>query len=244
MPTILKMETLKVIRNKRFIFFTLVIPLVLYTVLYNFPGSEADKENAAVVLAIISSIFATVGSGLNTLSSRVSREKPYIVNILNITPYSPLKFITVSSLVQLFLNAVIIAVIVLYGFIVFSLDVTFQLILMEGIILFSSIFYILLGLCLGLLLDNVTLNSVAFPLYFFVMATHMTENLFVGIVKFPEFFTTIQKVFPGIYANTAVLNIFNGTNFSINFFMLTGFVTAMFIISIVLYRVSKNKVAS
>lgn len=242
MITILKMEILKVIRNKRFIFFTLVLPLVLYTVLYNFQGSGADvdKENTVVVLAIIASIFSTVGSGLNTLSSRISREKPYIINILTITPYSPLKFITITSLVQFFLNTVIIAVIVFFGFIAFGLDVNFQLILMEGVVLFSSIFYILLGLCLGFLLDNVTLNSIAFPLYFFVMATHMTEDLFEGIVNFPGFFTTVQKIFPGIYANNAVLNIFDGIDFSTNFLVLFGFVSVMFIISIVIYQVNKT----
>ncbi|WP_371069499.1 ABC transporter permease [Sediminibacillus sp. JSM 1682029] len=244
MLTILKLEIVKVLRNKRFIFFTLVVPLVLYTVLYNFSGSDMDKENAVTVLAIVASIFATVGSGLNTLSSRVTREKPYITNILNITPYSPFKFITITSLVQFFLNIVIITVIIVYGFLVFGLEINSPFILMETIILFSSIFYIFLGLSLGFLLDSVTLNTIAFPLYFFVMATHITEDLFIGSIDFPGFFTAIQKVFPGIYANSAVINIFNDKNFGSDFFILTGYVAAMFVISIFIYQVNKRKAAS
>ncbi|QAA31123.1 ABC transporter permease [Clostridium manihotivorum] len=241
MSTTIKYEFLKVIRNKRFIMFTLVAPLFFYVLLYSMSSSGGAEAKAAMsaMLAVLCSTFATVGSGINTLSSRIAREKPYIGNILVTTPYTPSKFIIITSAVQILLNVFIEAVIILFGALFFKLQLTRELFIMEAVILYLSTFYVLLGLCLGFVLETVTLQALSFPIYFAAMATNVTQQMYPGM---PGFITTIQRAFPGFYATKMISNISDHAQALSNLAILSVYIVLMLIVTLVVYRYKKTSI--
>lgn len=241
MKTTIKYEILKVIRNKRFIMFTLIAPLFFYVLLYNMSTVKGEAlTTMSIMLAILCSTFATVGSGISTLSSRIAREKPYINNILVTTPYTPGKFIIITSLVQLLLNLLIVTVIVIFGAVFYHLPLTKDLFAMEAVILYLSSFYVLLGLCLGFALENATLQALSFPIYFAAMATNVTQQMYPGM---PKFVVIIQKAFPGFYATKLVSNIsIHKADFT-NMVILSIFILVMLAVTLTVYKNKKISLA-
>ncbi len=238
MMTTIKYEILKVIRNKRFIMFTLVAPLFFYILLYNM--SSVKTGAMSMMLAVLCSTFATTGSGINTLSSRIAREKPYINNVLITTPYSPGKFVVITSAVQLLLNILIEAVIVAFGVALFHLTLTKDLLVMEGIILYLSSFYVLVGLCLGFVLELVALQAIAFPIYFLVMVTNITQQMYPNM---PKALVIAQKAFPGFYATNLITSISNNTKDLKSLLILTLYILGMLAITLLIYRRKQTAVA-
>ncbi|WP_339323334.1 ABC transporter permease [Paenibacillus sp. FSL W8-0194] len=237
MITIIRYEILKVLRNKRFVFFTLVLPLVFLVVLNAFAKPEGDQGQYITYLAVFCTLFGTAGSGLNTLSTRVAKEKSYIGSIYAVTPYSPGKFIFVTAFVQLLLNVLIAAVIIVFGLAVFRLNIDGMLLKMELLAVYSSLYYIFIGLSLGFLLDVVSLQSLSFPLYMGFMAMNLTNDLGLHM---PEFMVHIQKFFPGFYLNKAVGAISAGSNAIQDIGMLTLNIAALLVVTLFVYRYKRS----
>ncbi|MWV45657.1 ABC transporter permease [Paenibacillus sp. HJL G12] len=239
MMTIVRYEILKVLRNKRFVFFTLILPLVFLVVLNAFVKPDSDQGQYITYLAVFCTLFGTAGSGLNTLSTRVSKEKSYIGSIYAVTPYSPGKFIFVTAFVQLLLNVLIAAVIIVFGLAVFHLNIDGMLLKMELLALYSSLYYIFIGLTLGFLLDVVSLQSISFPLYMGFMAMNLTKDL--GL-KLPDFMVHIQKFFPGYYLNKAVGTISIGGDAMRDIGMLTLNIVVLLVVTLFVYRYKRNTI--
>ncbi|MBY9077971.1 ABC transporter permease [Paenibacillus sp. HN-1] len=241
MMTIIRYEILKVLRNRRFVFFTLVMPLVFFLVLNAFVKPDKGQGEFITYLAVFCTLFGTAGSGLNTLSTRVAKEKSYIGSIYTVTPYSPGKFIFVTALVQLLLNVVIAAVIITFGAAVFQLKMDGMLLKMELLALYSSLYYIFLGLILGFLLDIVSLQSISFPLYLGFMSMNITKDLGFSV---PGFMTHIQRFFPGYYLNQAVKTLYTGGDALQSILMMTLNIGLLLIVTLVVYRYKKNAIVA
>ncbi|MFU1793976.1 ABC transporter permease [Paenibacillus azoreducens] len=239
MLNIVKYEIFKVLRNKRFVFFTMVVPLGFWIFLAQTmePNQTEYHDQFLVWLATLATTFATVGSGINTLSTRVARSKPYIRKVLVTTPYSPAKFIIVTALVQLLLNLVIEFVIIAFGMIFYGLHFSMDLFATELILLYSSVFYVLLGICLGFIFDVVTLQTISFPLYVLVMSTTITS---VGFFHVPEFMTYVQRIFPGYYTNQAIASLTNPATLMTNLLIIMGYLVLVAVIAYFVYRYKSN----
>ncbi|MGO4786736.1 hypothetical protein AB4124_04740 [Paenibacillus sp. 2KB_20] len=234
MLNILKYEIVKVLRNKRFIFFTMLVPLGFWVFLAQTmqPESSADYNQFLSWLAVLATTFATVGSGINTLSTRVARSQTYIRKVLVITPYSPAKFIVVTAFVQTLLNLIIICVIIVFGVVFYGLQFDGQLLATELILLYSSVFYVLAGICLGFIFDIVTLQTVSFPLYALVMSTTITS---VGFFQVPQFMVYVQRIFPGYYTNQAIASLTDPGSLALNLLIIFGYLVLIALVAYFAY---------
>lgn len=238
MITLIKYEFLKIIRNTRFIVFTLLFPLGFYIGLYF--GSSNDyyaSDNKSFMLFILCSIFAVVGSGLMTLSTRISKERNYFKKIIRVTPLSSFKYVFISGLVQLMLNIMLILILTIIGVLICNLKVDILLFKTIGIIIIFSLFFIFLGIILGFVLDIVSLQTVSFPIYIIMILTNITNRILPYI---PDTITNIQKFFPGYYATDIIVGIINNQSICFSFFILCLFVICISILSVLVVKIASK----
>lgn len=241
MGKIISYEFLKIIRNKRFISFSLIVPLIFYVILVTITKAKSGNDQLITMFAVLCSVFATIGGGINTLSSRIAREKMYIGNVLVTTPYTPAKFIITTTLVQTLLGFLIEVVIVLFGAVIYRLNLNIQLLNLELIVLCLSIFYVLIGLCLGILCDSVTLQTLSFPIYILAMATNANKVIWP---QAPDLLITLEKILPGYYATQAIIDVFNYTSYISDLLKVFIYIFIMMIVAIVIYSIKKDSIVA
>lgn len=186
-----------VFRNKRFILFTLIFPSACYLLfIYQFSSFIKLDTN---MFAIYSAMFGVAGAGLNTFSMKVSKEKQYFMLMSHISKYTTSRFLLDSVITQTILNIFIIFVVTAIGLILGKITISLQYAANIVMLLYYGLYYILLGLILGLKFNNEELTSASMPLYFIFMLMNITPNA-VSFKGF-EFISIIQRIFPGYYFN-------------------------------------------
>lgn len=239
MITLVKYEFLKVIRNTRFILFTLLFPLGFYVGLYF--GSSNDyyaSDNKSFMLFILCSIFSVVGSGLMTLSTRISKERNYFKKVIRVTPLSSFKYVFISGLVQLILNIMLVLILTVIGVLICDLKVDILLFKTIGIIIIFSLFFIFLGIILGFVLDIVSLQTVSFPIYAIAILSNITNKILPYI---PDTIANIQKFFPGYYATDSIIGIITNQSICLSFFALCLFVVGISILSVLVVKIASKR---
>nr|EJQ72890.1 hypothetical protein IGC_05144 [Bacillus cereus HuA4-10] len=202
-----------VLRNRRFIIFTLIFPSLWYLFfMYQFKNAVAFN---ATTLAVFSGMFGVAGSGINTFSTRVAREKKYYDFMNKISPYNKAKYLFDSLITQTMLNVMIILTITLTGLLFGNMTIEFDYIKMVSILMYYGFYYIIIGYILGTLFDDETLTSVSFPIFMGFMLINLTPNAvsFNGL----KFLGDVQKIFPGYYFNDAISHIHDSQKVMVDF---------------------------
>ncbi|MBF8807636.1 MAG: hypothetical protein IC227_03660 [Enterococcus lacertideformus] len=97
MPQILLLELIKVFRNKRFIVFTIIIPIIFFLIL-----SNLEKGNNDVQLLLICTLYGMIGNNVVTMSTRIAKERNFYENLYKTTRVSMIKGIQIQAELQLF----------------------------------------------------------------------------------------------------------------------------------------------
>ncbi|MGO4256816.1 ABC transporter permease [Marmoricola sp. RAF53] len=105
--TILRIELRRILRNKRAMIFTLVMPVILFLIIGTNSAYGNEREGSGNVSAYIMISMATYGAVLAATSGGavVATERALgWSRQLRLTPLSPVAYITVKSVVALFLG--------------------------------------------------------------------------------------------------------------------------------------------
>nr|WP_248629911.1 ABC transporter permease [Enterococcus cecorum] len=215
--------------NKRFVIFTILFPVVFY-IFFIKQLNYVNTEDSGMI-ALFSAMFGIAGSGLNTFSQKISKEKGYFRIIDKISPYSYAHYMFDSVMAQTVLNILILFCITIAALVVGNLKITSSYLSITSLLLFFGFYYIIIGFLLGTIFNDETLASASMPIFFTFMMLNITPNI-VSTMKMPDIIVTIQKFFPGYYYNEVLLHK-NTTKFLQAFLVIAlyvfiaGFVTVV-----------------
>jgi ABC-2 type transport system permease protein len=194
-------------------------------------------DDKSLILFITCSLYGTLGSGVITLSTRITREKEYMLTAIKTTPFSIVKYICTASIVQFVLNALIIAVLAVIGISICGLHINAMMFWQSGIILMLSLYFIFVGILLGFIFDVVTLQSISMPLYFILILGNITNKL---IPQMPKAITKVQMLFPGYYATNLLLRIYKHLSFSKELIILLSHIIFILMAVIIILNIYKR----
>lgn len=190
------------LQNKRFVIFTILFPVVFY-IFFIKQLNYANTEDSGMI-ALFSAMFGIAGSGLNTFSQKVSKDKGYFRIMDRVSPYSYMRYMFDSVVAQTILNIMILFFITLAGVLLGNLKVTVSYLYIASLLLYFGFYYIVIGFLLGTIFNDETLASASMPIFFAFMMLNLTSNI-ISTMKIPEIIVTIQKFFPGYYYNEVLL---------------------------------------
>lgn len=190
------------LQNKRFVIFTILFPVVFY-IFFIKQLNYVNTEDSGMI-ALFSALFGIAGSGLNTFSQKVSKDKGYFRIMDRVSPYSYMRYMFDSVLAQTILNIMILFFITLAGVLLGNLKVTVSYLYIASLLLYFGFYYIVIGFLLGTIFNDETLASASMPIFFAFMMLNLTPNI-ISTMKIPEIIVTIQKLFPGYYYNEVLL---------------------------------------
>ena len=190
------------LQNKRFVIFTILFPVVFY-IFFIKQLNYANTEDSGMI-ALFSAMFGIAGSGLNTFSQKVSKDKGYFRIMDRVSPYSYMRYMFDSVVAQTILNIMILFFITLAGGLLGNLKVTVSYLYIASLLLYFGFYYIVIGFLLGTIFNDETLASASMPIFFAFMMLNVTPNI-ISTMKIPEIIVTIQKFFPGYYYNEVLL---------------------------------------
>lgn len=190
------------LQNKRFVIFTILFPVVFY-IFFIKQLNYANTEDSGMI-ALFSAMFGIAGSGLNTFSQKVSKDKGYFRIMDRVSPYSYMRYMFDSVVAQTILNIMILFFITLAGVLLGNLKVTVSYLYIASLLLYFGFYYIVIGFLLGTIFNDETLASASMPIFFAFMMLNLTPNI-INTMKIPEIIVTIQKFFPGYYYNEVLL---------------------------------------
>ena len=190
------------LQNKRFVIFTILFPVVFY-IFFIKQLNYANTEDSGMI-AMFSDMFGIAGSGLNTFSQKVSKDKGYFRIMDRVSPYSYMRYMFDSVVAQTILNIMILFFITLAGVLLGNLKVTVSYLYIASLLLYFGFYYIVIGFLLGTIFNDETLASASMPIFFAFMMLNLTPNI-ISTMKIPEIIVTIQKFFPGYYYNEVLL---------------------------------------
>lgn len=190
------------LQNKRFVIFTILFPVVFY-IFFIKQLNYANTEDSGMI-ALFSAMFGIAGSGLNTFSQKVSKDKGYFRIMDRVSPYSYMRYMFDSVVAQTILNIMILFFITLAGVLLGNLKVTVSYLYIASLLLYFGFYYIVIGFLLGTIFNDETLASASMPIFFAFMMLNVTPNI-ISTMKIPEIIVTIQKFFPGYYYNEVLL---------------------------------------
>ena len=190
------------LQNKRFVIFTILFPVVFY-IFFIKQLNYANTEDSGMI-ALFSAMFGIAGSGLNTFSQKVSKDKGYFRIMDRVSPYSYMRYMFDSVVAQTILNIMILFFITLAGVLLGNLKVTVSYLYIASLLLYFGFYCIVIGFLLGTIFNDETLASASMPIFFAFMMLNLTPNI-ISTMKIPEIIVTIQKFFPGYYYNEVLL---------------------------------------
>lgn len=190
------------LQNKRFIIFTILFPVVFY-VFFVKQLNYVNTDDTGMI-ALFSAMFGIAGSGLNTFSQKVSKDKDYFRIMDKISPYSYAHYMFDSVFSQMILNVLILFSVTLVGVLLGKLNITGSYLSIAGLLLYFGFYYIVIGFLLGTVFNDETLASASMPIFFVFMMLNITPNIMTTL-KLPDVVVTIQKFFPGYFYNEVLL---------------------------------------
>lgn len=135
------------LQNKRFVIFTILFPVVFY-IFFIKQLNYANTEDSGMI-ALFSAMFGIAGSGLNTFSQKVSKDKGYFRIMDRVSPYSYMRYMFDSVVAQTILNIMILFFITLAGVLLGNLKVTVSYLYIASLLLYFGFYYIVIGFLLG-----------------------------------------------------------------------------------------------
>ncbi|MCT6859422.1 MAG: hypothetical protein M3Z82_09175, partial [Apilactobacillus sp.] len=114
-----------VLRNKRFLIFTIIFPAVWF--IFIDIGIGRFTKNLMTVWFITSALMGIIGNSIVTFGKRVGNSKEYYLIAIKTTPYSPFKWIMDDMLQQVLLNLLILCILTLEAIILGAISLNISL---------------------------------------------------------------------------------------------------------------------
>ncbi|QBO37124.1 hypothetical protein EQG49_11990 [Periweissella cryptocerci] len=191
-PTLVRLEFNKVVRNRRFLIFTIVIPTLFYVGLKismgRINGFSTDY------LFYICVMYGMLGNNIVTMSTRIAKEKNFFFNLYKTTTFNIVQNTVVQFMTQAILNMIVSCLLAIVGTLFLNLTLNLHLLLNWFLVyLFCNVF-VFIGVLCGYVFDSVSLQTITNPLYMVIVLLSMPGGL---VAMLPDFVRDTYNVFPG-----------------------------------------------
>lgn len=200
----------QVLDNKRFLLFTIFIPVAWYVFLYNI--QQGITPNIMLGIAVFIGI---IGNSLATFSKRISSNIHFYSFESKFSKYTVKNYLLDQTLVQLVLNTLIFIVVLTVGVIFFSFPLNSQLVVQFFLLTIMGIYFSIIGFVIGVRLDEKIIDTVSFPV---IILASMTIIPFASLGAeggFMELIGKVQMIFPGYYYTSIVNALATSTSIDI-----------------------------
>ena len=148
----------QVLDNKRFLLFTIFIPVIWYVFLYNI--QQGITPNIMFGIAVFIGI---IGNSLATFSKRISSNIDFYSFESKFSKYTVKNYLLDQTLLQLVLNTLIFVVVLAVGVLFFNFPINSQLVVQFFLLSVMGIYFSIIGFVIGVRLDEKIIDTVSFP---------------------------------------------------------------------------------
>ena len=202
----MKMIQLKqVLRNKRFLLFTIFVPVIWYVFI-----SNVQKGVLPNIVFGIAVFIGIIGNSLATFSKRIATNIEFYSFESRFTRYAVKDYLLDQMLVQLALNTLIFMAVLAFAVSFFNLHVTTSLVVQFLLLTVMGIYFSIIGFVLGVRVDAKTLDTISFPAIILAAMTIIPFASLGADGGFVDIVSKIQMIFPGYYYSDIVTSLYSG----------------------------------
>lgn len=203
-------EIIKVLRNKYFLFWSLLMPIIFYYIFTNVVNTNAPDQaawNAHYLMSM--TVFSVMGSSIMTLGIHLVEERSQgWSTFIQTTPLSDRVYFTAKMISQSFIHMLSITVIFIAGAIINGISLTALEWVMSGLwILVASLPFLALGLLVGMMKKVETAAAISNVLY---MVLAVSGGLWMPLEIMPKMMQSIGEWLPSYNFGYGAWEIVNG----------------------------------
>ena len=234
-----KTEILKSWRLPVYSVFTLVFPLMFYTIFgLTFGGQEAGPVNVAAYMLATYGAFGVIGAALFGFGVGVATERGQGWMLLKrASPMPPMAYFFAKLVMALVFSALVVLGLFLLGYVAFGVRMPLgQWAALLGTLLVGALPFCAMGLGLGYLVGP---NSAAAVVNIVYLPMVFASGLWIPIEQLPGFMQSLAPLLPPYhYAQLALgtMGADRGGSMLVHLAVLVGFTAAFLAISVWLYR--------
>ncbi len=205
-----KAETLKVLRNPYYVFWSLAMPILFYFLFTKIINTGVDDKQQWQTHYLMSmTIFSIMGSSIMTLGIRLVQERTEgWSRFMRITPLSEYSYFFAKMMAQTVIHILSILVIFAAGIIINGVSLSFQEWLLSGLwILAGSLPFLALGSLIGTMKRVDTASGISNILY---MALAIMGGMWMPIEILPGTMQAIAKWLPSYNLGNGAWEIISG----------------------------------
>ncbi|GMA57938.1 ABC-2 type transport system permease protein [Alicyclobacillus sacchari] len=211
-----KFEMLRNLRNRRFFFFSILLPVGFYFLYVHLVGKAVviDGVNWPTYYMISMATFGVVGTGLNGLSSRVAYERTQgWVKLMQTTPQRASNYITTKIAANVLLNICEVAILFVAGAAVEHVTMGVGEWMLAAITtILGGLVFIALGILVGHLAGSDASQIVASILYFLMS---ITGGLWMPVSTMPSVMRHIANFMPTYHLAHIAWNVLAGKGIAV-----------------------------
>ncbi|QOR67828.1 ABC transporter permease [Cytobacillus suaedae] len=191
-----KVEIIRVLRNKYYVFWSLVMPIIFYYIFTNIVNSNLpDQELWQAHYLMSMTTFSVMGSSIMTLGIRLVQERAQGWNtFLRVTPLSETTYFIAQMIGQSIIHVLSISVIFSAGALMNGVSLTPMEWILSGLwIVLGAAPFLALGTLIGLMRKVETASGVSNLIY---MILAITGGMWMPLEIMPELMQNIGKWMP------------------------------------------------
>ncbi|MCM3763543.1 ABC transporter permease [Neobacillus niacini] len=205
-----KVEIIRILRNRYFVFWSLVMPIIFYYVFTNLVNSNIPNKSEWQAHYLMSmTVFSVMGSSMMTLGIRLVQERSQgWSTFLRTTPLSNTVYFAAQMVGQSVIHVFSIVIIFIAGALINDVSLTVLEWIMSGLwILLGSLPFLALGTLIGLMKKVETAAGVSNVLY---MVLAVSGGLWMPLEVMPKMMQAIAKWLPSYNFGSGAWEIVRG----------------------------------
>ncbi|MEH7331182.1 ABC transporter permease [Neobacillus drentensis] len=205
-----KTEIIRVLRNRYFVFWSLVMPILFYYIFTNVVNTNApDKAQWKAHYLMSMTVFSVMGSSMMTLGIRMVQERSQgWSTFIRITPLSDSVYFAAQMVGQNVIHACSITIIFIAGALINDVSLTATEWILSGVwILLGSLPFLAIGTLVGMMKKVETAAGVSNVLY---MVLAISGGLWMPLEIMPKMMQAIGKWLPSYNFGNGAWEIVRG----------------------------------
>jgi ABC-2 type transport system permease protein len=205
-----KIEIIRVLRNRYFVFWSLVMPIVFYYIFTNLVNSDVPNKAEWQAHYLMSmTVFSVMGSSMMTLGIRMVQERSQgWSTFIRITPLSDTVYFAAQMIGQSVIHLLSITIIFIAGALINHVSLTAAEWVMSGIwILLGSLPFLAIGTLIGMMKKVETAAGISNVIY---MVLAVAGGLWMPLEVMPKLMKSIAQWLPSYNFGNGAWEIVRG----------------------------------
>ncbi|MEO2076888.1 MAG: ABC transporter permease [Bacillus sp. (in: firmicutes)] len=205
-----KIEIIRVLRNRYFVFWSLVMPIVFYYIFTNLVNSDVPNKAEWQAHYLMSmTVFSVMGSSMMTLGIRMVQERSQgWSTFIRITPLSDTVYFAAQMIGQSVIHLLSITIIFIAGALINHVSLTAMEWVMSGIwILLGSLPFLAIGTLIGMMKKVETAAGISNVIY---MVLAVAGGLWMPLEVMPKLMKSIAQWLPSYNFGNGAWEIVRG----------------------------------